>query len=55
MSDPTHHIIDSALKFHRKGNINKAEQLYAEALNINPNHSAALHFLGVIRHQQGQN
>lgn len=46
---------DIALEMHRAGNFPGAEQLYRQILDVEPRHSNALHLLGVLLHQQGQN
>ncbi|MGE0083702.1 MAG: tetratricopeptide repeat protein [Desulfococcaceae bacterium] len=47
-------LISEALKCHQKGQPDQARSLYAEILSLNPNHSDALHLLGLIEHQQGK-
>ena len=44
---------DDAVKFHRQGRIQEAEQVYRRILDAEPNHAGALHLLGVVRQQQG--
>ena len=44
--------VNRALSFHRQGKLKEAETEYQLALNVQPNHATALHFLGVIRYQQ---
>ena len=43
-----------ALSFHQQGQLESAEILYKEVLQIQPQHDDALHFLGVIAFQRGQ-
>jgi tetratricopeptide (TPR) repeat protein/SAM-dependent methyltransferase len=43
----------AALGQHRAGQFAAAERLYREVLARTPRHAPALHFLGVLRHQQG--
>ena len=43
----------AALGQHRAGQLSAAERLYREVLARAPRHAPALHFLGVLRHQQG--
>jgi len=43
----------AALGQHRAGQLGAAERLYREVLARAPRHAPALHFLGVLRHQQG--
>ncbi len=45
--------LDKAAKLHRSGDLNAAETLYREILQVQPNHKDALHLLGVIAHQKG--
>ncbi len=45
----------NAMQYHQMGNFAQAEALYRQILQQNPNHSDALHFLGVLAHQVGQN
>jgi predicted O-linked N-acetylglucosamine transferase (SPINDLY family) len=52
MSEQT---LEHALANHRGGNLDAAAALYIAWLDAHPNDSAALHLLGVLRHQQGQN
>lgn len=46
---------DTALQFHRAGNLQQAESLYLQILQIEPHHVGALHMLGVVYHQTGNN
>ena len=52
MSEQT---LEHALANHRGGNLDAAAALYIAWLDAHPNDAAALHLLGVLRHQQGQN
>jgi tetratricopeptide (TPR) repeat protein len=45
--------MDCAARYHEDGNIRKAEQLYRQVLQSNPNDLTALHALGIIAHQMG--
>ena len=47
--------IELALKYHSAGELQKAEAIYQQLLQIDPNNSDALHLLGVIAHQVGNN
>jgi predicted TPR repeat methyltransferase len=47
-------ILAAATDLHRGGRANAAEAGYLEVLEIAPGHPDALHFLGVLRHQQGR-
>jgi cytochrome c-type biogenesis protein CcmH/NrfG len=42
-----------ALQHHQAGRPREAEQLYRQILSQQPQHAGALHYLGVIAHQQG--
>jgi protein O-GlcNAc transferase len=44
-----------ALQYHQSGQLNKAEKIYKRIIEVNPNHSDALHLLGVIANQAGKN
>ncbi len=52
MSEQT---LEQALANHRDGNLDAAAALYRDWLGANPDDAAALHLLGVLRHQLGQN
>ncbi len=52
MSEQT---LEHALANHRGGNLDAAAALYIAWLDAHPNDAAALHLLGVLRHQQDQN
>lgn len=39
---------------HARGDLADAERYYADALAVDPGHALALHYLGVIRYQQGR-
>ena len=47
--------VDLALKLHQAGDLAGAERIYRGVLDIEPDIPVALHFLGVLRHQQGAN
>ncbi len=47
--------IASAIQHHQAGNLDRAASLYREILAVEPDHFDALHLLGVIAQQQGQN
>lgn len=47
--------IQSAVQLHQAGQLQQAERLYQQVLQINPNHADALHLLGVIAYQVGKN
>jgi protein O-GlcNAc transferase len=46
---------DYAAKFHKLGMLAEAEKFYAAILEVQPDHFDALHMLGVLRQQQGNN
>ena len=48
-------FFDQAMRHHRAGRLHQAEQLYCRLLAHQPHHAAALHYLGVMAHQQGRN
>jgi protein O-GlcNAc transferase len=50
--DQAFHI---AFEHHRAGRLPQAESFYKQILNHDPKHVGALHYLGVIAHQTGQN
>ncbi len=41
--------------FHQAGKVASAKQRYREVLKIDPDEPDALHFMGIIAHQEGQN
>ncbi|MEI7916787.1 MAG: tetratricopeptide repeat protein [Methylophilaceae bacterium] len=41
----------TALQHHQRGQLKEAQALYIKVLNVLPNHAEALHYLGVIYHQ----
>jgi tetratricopeptide (TPR) repeat protein len=47
-------LFAAALGHHRAGEPREAERIYREVLTREPRHAPALHFLGVLRHQQGE-
>jgi protein O-GlcNAc transferase len=56
MTPPTiQQTLDLALQHHQAGRLHEAEQLYRQILTQQPNHSDALHLLGLIAHQVGRN
>jgi predicted O-linked N-acetylglucosamine transferase (SPINDLY family) len=44
----------TAISLHKRGHLSEAAKLYGAVLKTDPNHSGALHHLGVVRGQQGQ-
>jgi predicted O-linked N-acetylglucosamine transferase (SPINDLY family) len=47
--------IDAAIRHHQAGQLQQAEAIYRQILAVQPNHSDALHLLGVVAHQVGRN
>lgn len=47
--------INTALQHHQAGRLQQAEVLYRNVLKAQPTHSDALHLLGMIAHQTGNN
>jgi tetratricopeptide (TPR) repeat protein len=45
--------LDAAIAHHQAGRLQEAEQLYRVILDTRPDHTDALHLLGLIRHQLG--
>ena len=50
----TEDLLREAISLHRQDNLNAAEPLYQQILAAEPRQPDALHFLGVLRHQQGR-
>jgi len=46
--------VQKALQLHQAGRRQEAEGLYRQVLGQQPNHAAALHFLGLLMHQTGR-
>jgi len=46
--------LQQAIAFHSQGNFGEAERLYQAVLLESPQNPDALHYLGVLRHQQGR-
>lgn len=47
------HLLERAMEFHRAGRLKEAVPLYERILQAQPNHADALHLLGTIAYQQG--
>ena len=47
--------IDLAVQHHQAGDLPKAESIYNQVLQADPNQPVALHLLGLIAHQLGKN
>jgi predicted O-linked N-acetylglucosamine transferase (SPINDLY family) len=48
-------LLAKAVDLHQAGDLEAAQEIYAEILAEVPNNFDALHLLGVLRHQQGRN
>src|SRR6185437_12848657 len=48
-------LLRQAVAFHRAGMLAEAAPFYNQVLDRAPDHRDALHFLGVLSHQQGDN
>ncbi len=48
-------IFDSAMAAHRAGALDVAETKYRSVLELSPDHADALHLLGTVLHQRGDN
>jgi len=55
LNKPVQKQFDEALALHQAGHMRKAETIYREILDRNPNHHPTLHFYGVLAHQCNQN
>ncbi len=44
----------NAVQLHQEGKLAQAEALYRRILDQHPDHAGALHLVGVLAHQQGQ-
>src|SRR5208337_4411026 len=59
MNNPNHLAITDALQLalrhHQKGELQQAEAIYRQVLQTQPDNADALHLLGVIANQLGQN
>jgi tetratricopeptide (TPR) repeat protein len=47
-------LLDLAARYHQSGNLQQAEMLYGQILQIDPGHVTAHHLLGLIAHQAGR-
>jgi len=52
---PVEQALEIALQHHGAGNLGEAEGIYRQILDVNPDHPVALHLLGVIAYQSGNN
>src|SRR5262245_38497770 len=48
-------VLNQALGYHQAGDLQSAEQLYRQILQVDPQCTDAWHLLGVLAHQMGQN
>ena len=49
------HTLRRAIKHHQKGELQRAEAIYSQVLQIEPSNADALHLLGVVAGQRGRN
>jgi tetratricopeptide (TPR) repeat protein/SAM-dependent methyltransferase len=54
-SDQAAPLFAAALQHHQRGELQQADELYRRLLSLQGDHFDALHYLGVLRHQVGQN
>jgi len=50
----TAHILQRAISLHTAGAIEQAAQIYRDVLAVEPQQAVALHYLGIVLHQQAQ-
>ncbi len=50
----TREVLASAIALHQRGQLEEAERVYLGVLEAEENNPDALHYLGVMRHQQGR-
>ena len=55
MADSVSDLMQQALAYHDRGELEHASSLYKRVLDREPEHSDALHLTGVVAHQQGRN
>ena len=48
-------LFSEAISHHQAGRLQKAEELYTRILDFDPSHAEALHLLGLVAYQQGDN
>ncbi|MBN1909544.1 MAG: tetratricopeptide repeat protein [Pirellulales bacterium] len=51
----TYQTLEAALTHHQAGRLDEAKRAYQEVLRAEPKHPDALHLLGVVAHQSGDN
>jgi len=49
----TSDLLEQALRKHHDGQVDEAARLYDQVLQSNPDHSDALHLLGLLQHEKG--
>src|SRR5687768_4039584 len=54
MDQNINELVERSLKQHAAGRLREAEEGYRQALQSDPNHHMALHYLGVLAHQMKQ-
>jgi Tfp pilus assembly protein PilF len=47
--------LETALRHHQAGRLQEADPIYRQILKSDPDHVDALHLLGVLAHQRGDN
>jgi protein O-GlcNAc transferase len=47
--------LEKGLQFHQQGQLREAETIYTQILRISPRHADALHLMGVLANQMGEN
>ena len=52
---PPEQRLEQAIQLHQGDDLSKAEEIYCEVLEANPDNSTALHLLGTIAFQSGFN
>jgi tetratricopeptide (TPR) repeat protein len=55
MNPTADQLLETAVQHHRAGQLPDAEACYRQVLLLNPDHSDALHLLGTLCHQAGNN
>ncbi len=48
-------LLKEAVACHTAGNLQKAEQIYLQVLDQEPDHPDAIHFMGVLAYNAGNN
>jgi protein O-GlcNAc transferase len=47
-------LLQTAIQYQQRGELDKAEAIYKKILEVDPNHGDALHLSGIIAHQSGR-